>query len=187
MKLIGGLVVLVVLVLSSNPVYADGTPIALDVTATACETCIPGATYPPVVLDAIFTVEQVTATYFDSGFAFYFTGTEDEVVSISGTLDGAPISLASPTFGDGSWLNSDFSLGTVYFTFGGQTSWLENDGYNRIEIADVNGDGYGSNIPILWNAVPAPEPASFALLVLGLVGIAVLKLRRAKTRPRSPV
>ena len=85
---------------------------------------------PLINLQAQFTVEQVTGTFFNSGEAYLFTGTEYEVLGITGTLNGSPMTLTAAPQGIGSWLyeqGSNFELGTVYFTANGSFSWLEND------------------------------------------------------------
>jgi len=156
----------------------------INVTATTCEGCF--GTLPQITLNAQFTVVATTATYFNSGSGNYFTMTKYEVTGIEATFDGEEMSLASPTHGDGSWLsynNGQFTLGTVYFTFAGDNyaSWLENDfAFNLVEISDANGDDYGQNIVINWNAVPTPEPGTCLFLAIGLLGLAVTA-KRSKT------
>jgi len=149
---------------------ADSSQITVDVTATGCPQC--PEQYAPVNLQAQFTVEQMTGTFFDSGFAYTFTGTVDEVVAISGTLNGNAMTLAAAPYGDGSWLYQDgngaFQLGTVYFNDGPYSGWLENDGYSLLE-----GGGVGSgNTGIEWSALDppanAPEPSSLLLSGIGL-------------------
>jgi PEP-CTERM motif len=158
---------------------ADSTQITVDATATGCE-CPEFAPVAPISLQAQFTVEAVTGTFFDSGLGFLFTGTEYEVLGMTGTLNGSPMTLAAAPRGIGSWLyeaNGDFLLGSVYFTSDGSFSWLENDGsYDLLNITDVNGDGGGTDSALLWNAVdpgPAntPEPTTYAMLMMGLVGL----------------
>jgi len=178
MKLIRASLVFVVLILSSVSVYADGISTTLDVSATTCAGCF-GFPNPSIDLQARFTVELVTDQFYNSGGAYLFTGTVDEVVAITGTLNGHPMTLISPPSGAGSWLYpGSYALGTVYFMADGLVSWLQNDNeYNLLEILDSNGDGYGTNNAINWSAVPASEPASFVLLAVGIIGIAFLKQR----------
>ena len=78
--------------LSATLARADSTPTTVDVTATA----------PGIDLSAVFTVEQVTGTFFDSGQAFLFAGTEYEVMAITGTLNGGAMTLAAAPQGIGS-------------------------------------------------------------------------------------
>jgi len=160
--------------------HGDTQQVTLDVTATGCDCPEFSAAQLPVNLVAQFTVEPVTGTFFDSGQAFLFTGTEYEVTSITGTLNGEAMALAPPPQGIGSWLydvNGDYLLGSVYFTASGSFSWVENDAsYNLLEIMDSNGDGYGTSEAIYWNAVDpapagAPEPTTYAMLMMGLVGL----------------
>lgn len=169
---------------------ADSTPFVVDVTATSCTSCFGSPVIPLINLQAQFTVEQVSGTFFNSGEAFLFSGTEFEVVGITGTLNGSPMTLAAAPQGIGSWLfeqGNDFGLGTVYFTANGSFSWLENDGdFNLLEILDANGDGFGTNNPINWSAtdpapVGAPEPSSLPLSGIGLAAlIALARLNRSK-------
>lgn len=159
---------------------ADGTPIIVDVTATSCGSCFGSPNPPPINLQAQFTVESVTGDFFISGSDYLFTGTEYEVLSITGTLNGGAITLAAAPQGIGSWLygsDGSFFLGSVYFTANGSFSWLENDNaFNLLEIMDANGDGFGTNNAINWTAVDPPsvgEPESLSLLIVG-IGLAAL-------------
>jgi hypothetical protein len=165
---------------------ADSTQITVDVTATGCPQC--PQQFAPVNLQAQFTVEQVAGTFFDSGFAYTFTGTVDEVIAISGTLNGNQMTLAAAPYGDGSWLYEDgngaFQLGTVYFNDGAYSGWLENDGYSLLE-----GGGVGSgNTGIEWAAfdppVGAPEPTTGAMLIAGLLGLLATSRHRRETEQR---
>src|SRR5271169_3612319 len=93
--------------LSATLARADSTPITLDVTATACVGCLSNNP-PPISLIAQFTVEQVTGQFFQPGEGLpLFTGTEYEVVGISGTLNGSPMTLAPTPEGVGSWLSEN--------------------------------------------------------------------------------
>ncbi len=157
---------------------ADSTTV-VDVTASQCNGCY-GFNPAPLTLNAQFTLEQVTGQFFDSGQQFLFPGTEWEVTSITGTLNGNPMTLAQAPQGIGSWLYDDYSLGSVYFTADGSFSWLEFDGaYDLLEIMDANGDGQGYGTAITWNAVdppPAntPEPSTYAMLIAGIAGLFAL-------------
>ena len=74
------------------------------------------------------TVLPATGTFYDPWHQNYFTGTELEVVAINGMLNSSdPISMIRAPHGDGSWLNSDYSLGYVNFSAGGFNSVLFND------------------------------------------------------------
>jgi hypothetical protein len=160
---------------------ADSTTI--DISATTCYGCF--STDVSIDLNAQLTLVPVTGTFYQSGTGFLFTGTEDEVTAMTGTLNGGAITLGEPPYGIGSWLNSSFELGTIYFTANGSSSWLENDGeYNLIEILDANGDGFGTNTPITWNVevVSTPEPSGLILLAIGLFGLMFFSLHVA---PRS--
>jgi PEP-CTERM motif-containing protein len=177
MKLIRAFPVLVVLLLCSMA-HADGVSTVLDVSATTCTYCFGSPNPLSIDLQAQFTVKLVTGQFFNSGGAYLFTGTVDEVVAITGTLNGHPMTLISPPHGgDGSWLYpGSYALGTVYFMADGSVSWLENDvAYNRLEISQPS-NGYGSDNLINWSAVQVPEPESFVLLAVGLIGLVFLKL-----------
>jgi len=158
--------------LPAREVYADTV---VDITATRCDSCFPSNV--PVNLQAQLTVEAVTGTFFNSGGAFLFTGSVFEVIGITGTLDGNPISPFPAPAGDGSWLNMNLSLGTVYFSAGGSECWIQNDNlFNLIEILDANGDGFGTNTAINYSATAGtPEPPSFLLLAAGLSVLAFFK------------
>lgn len=194
------LVVALVVLLFAAVARADSVQVIVDVNASACTSCYPNDNLPPVNLVAQFIVEPVTGTFVDVGGSFSFTGTEYEVVSATGTLNGNPITLVN---GGGivSWLwdstypLQNFALGTVYFTSDGSFSLLENDGeFNLLEILNSNGDS-GSNNSIYWNAVdpPAnvPEPATWFLSllgvgILGLVGLIKLSKKVAASDRGRP-
>jgi hypothetical protein len=165
---------------------ADSQQVIVDVNASACTHCYPNVNLPPVNLIAQFIVEPVTGTFVDVGGTFTFTGTEYEVVSAAGTLNGSPITLATGSGGAVSWLwdstypLEDFALGTVYFTSDGLFSWLENDNeFNLLETLGANGYGSGPSGPLYWSAVEAPaitpEPSALLLSAMGvaaLIGLA---------------
>jgi hypothetical protein len=168
---------------------ADSTPITVNATAISCQAACDQPFEPALDFQAQLTVQQTTGQFFDSGGIGLFTGTEYEVTSLTGTLNGSPVTLAAPPFGIGSWLyfepDGQIELGDVYFTANGSYDWLENDNTNDLlEISDPN-DGEPNNI-IAWNAVdptPAvmPEPPSSLLLGIGLAALLSLfgKLKNA--------
>ena len=119
---------------------ADST-VVVDVTASQCNGCHPDVNLLPTALNAQFTLEQVTGTFFNSGGSFSFYGTEWEVIGINGTLNGYPMALSTGPQGQASWLLDsaypleDYALGTVYFTVDGSFAWLENDNeFNLLEV-----------------------------------------------------
>jgi hypothetical protein len=131
--------------LFSIPSMADSTTL-VDLTASACQSCFPGTTEPAETVDAQLDLIPVTGTFFDSGGGYLFTGSVYEVIGITGTLNGSPMTLAAAPQGDGSWLymcsSDSFCPGSVYFTANGSFSWFEFDGANSLlEISDSNGDG----------------------------------------------
>jgi hypothetical protein len=180
------LAVAFVVLLFATLAHADSTQIVVDATATSCQAACGFPDEPALDLQAQFVVEQVTGTFFNSGQGL-FTGPTYEVISLTGTLNGDAITLAAPPFGMGSWLDFEpdgqIELGTVYFTVDGSYDWLENDNTNDLlEISNSN-DGEPNNV-IAWNAVdPAPagvpEPSALLLLPIGILGLAILKLRAA--------
>lgn len=176
MKL-GGIISLAVL-LSVPCAKADTV---VDISAVTCTSCFGNQPVANVNIEAQLVLESVTGTFFNSGQDHFFTGTVDEVVSITGTFNGNPITFLPAPRGDGSWLDSNFDLGTVYFSSDGSQSWFENDGaFNLLETLDSNDDGFGTNTPIIWTVavVSTPEASSFALLAASLAGIALLRLRQ---------
>jgi hypothetical protein len=166
--------VFVALLLCSTSVRADGAATVIEVSAVTCGDCWPGADLSPVSFNALITVVPVTGTFYYPWHQNYFTGSEMEVVAISGMFDGQPISLIAPPHGDGSWLNADYSLGYVNFSAGGFDSVLFNDtDFNLLDTA--TGGGYGTNTPVVWDPVHELEPSSLLLLTVGLIGLALLK------------
>jgi hypothetical protein len=169
--------------LSATLARADSTPINLDVTATNC--LCGGFSTAPANIEAVLTVEQVTGQFL-SPEGFLFTGTEYEVTSITGTLNGLPMTLAAAPEGLGSWLMAapfgEYDLGSVYFTSNGLSGWLDND--NSWNLLQFSGSIPFGDIAINWTAVdPAPaampEPSTWLLL---LAGIGFVLIRAVKTR-----
>jgi hypothetical protein len=112
-------------------------------------------------------------TFFDPGLAEFFTGSFYEVKGVTGTLNGNSISSCPAPLGDGSWLNSNLSLGALYFSSGGFERWLENEGhgYLMVSVAD-NGAGGASAANINYDAsIVTPEPATLLLLTVGIIGV----------------
>ena len=158
----------------------------VDITVTNCLCGLPSTT--PINLEAQLTVEQVTGTFFFAGQAFLFTGTVDEVTALTGTLNGYPMTLDPAPFGEGSWIqtasgspgyngDSAYVLGTIYFSADGIDSWLMNDVTNYLEGFSVSGPVYYSA-----DSVSAPEPATYAMLIAGIVSL--LALFRLAQKPQ---
>ena len=160
----------------------------IDISATACDLSSAVST---IDLRAQLTVEAVNGTFFNPGLGFFFTGSVYEVKGITGTLNGNSISSFAAPLGDGSWLNFDLSLGTVYFSVGGFEGWLKNEGdYDLIALIAAHGAGGTSGTPINYSAsVSTPETSSLLLLAAGLiaVGSALIPLLRSPFpgRPHS--
>jgi hypothetical protein len=175
--------------LSATLARADSTPITVDVTVAACPQCgaFPG---PPINLQAQFTVELVNGIFFNSGEdSLMPASAEYEVMGMTGTLNGSPMTLAAPPEGIGSWLseglNGNFELGSVYFTSAAGNSLLEVSDFNLL-VTDLN--GVASTEAITWKAVdPAPaampEPSTWLLLV---AGVGFVLMRAVKTRKQLP-
>jgi hypothetical protein len=161
--------------------HADST-IVLGVTASTCTGCDPGVNLPSINLDVQFTLEQATGTFYNSDQQFFFTGTEYEVLSMSGTLNGSPVALAQAPLEIGSWLDDpDFGLGSVFFTADGSLWSLEND--HPLFLLE------GLNVPITWNTVElvgTPEPAAYTMLIAGFIGLIALRRLLSNLNWRPP-
>src|ERR1700678_2965667 len=70
---------------------ADSTPVTVDITAINCLCGFPATT--PINLQAQLTVEQVTGTFFQPNGAYFFTGTVDEIVALTGEVNGYTMTL----------------------------------------------------------------------------------------------
>jgi hypothetical protein len=122
------------------------------------------------------TVEEVFGTVvFDPAHAFFVTTTAYVVESLTGTLNGEPVSLlVVPGFP--SWLDLVLEPSDIQFSAG--------DADYRI-IADIPIllQGPDLQVPLIFHAniVSTPEPTSLVLLVVGLSGLA---WRRFSIRPR---
>jgi hypothetical protein len=173
------LLLLAVLLLSINT-RADTL---VDVSSVTCETCwgspsSPSVGLPQVTLDLQMTVAPVTGTFYIPYFNFTETGTFDEVESISGTLNGDPVSISQPPQGGSDYLwPGTFALGYVCFTVDANPycAWTD-DAYNLLSLP-------ATFEPITWSAtdpVATPEPATWWLLPIGFGALLGWKLRRRK-------
>jgi hypothetical protein len=145
-------------------------PATLHVTFSTCFSCFPELSMPSVNFDGILTVIPSTGTYFSPRLGTVNAGPSiAEVSSLSGTLNGAPVSLVENPL-TRSWLGDDvYFPGYLTFT-GGSVAW---DGSYFI---------YDRTTAVGWRAsiVPAPEPGSLPLLVLGVPVIFVCARRLGK-------
>lgn len=171
------ILVLVMVCLWGPAVYADTV---VNLSANLCSVCPPPAGVSTIDLQAQLTVAVVDGTFFDPGLAEFFTGSFYEVQGVSGTLNGNSISSFTAPLGDGSWLNSNLSLGAFYFSSGGFECWLENEGngYLIVLVAD-NGAGGASAASINYEAsIVTPEPSPLFLVGLIMAGSALIPLVR---------
>jgi hypothetical protein len=171
----------------------------VDVSAVDCPACwgtpyIPPPSLPPVDLELQLTVEPVTGTFLFPGYDVTLTATVDEILSLSGTLNGNPVSLAPPGRGDGNWLyENTFGLGWVCFTSSGEDFCMGNDNANNL----LTNYSEGTFEPITWDAadpVATPEPMTLLLAGTGIVVVFLgfrrhsrRKFRDAPITPRSLV
>lgn len=166
----------------------------INLTATTNEnTDLYGPNQPTENLDLMLTVEPETGYFFNPQIGTTFYGTEDEVVALSGTLNGQPVSLVSGRQSDpftnganGSWINLsqpdsfaiEFSInGGIY---GGGVLWPDTDAINLLGLGDANGDGYGINVPVNVGLViiPSPEPPVAWMLAAGLLLLALFRANK---------
>jgi hypothetical protein len=153
----------------------------VNVSATTCS-----CSTSPISIDlqAQFDVQQASGNFFDAGISDFigFSGPVEQVVSISGTLNGFAMTLAAPLQGAGSWLTlhnfglQPFQLGTVYFEADGLLGLIFND--NAFNVVEWS----GASTPIYWNVtalpVSTPEPGALALVAIGLCAVTVSRRYR---------
>ena len=119
-------------------------------------------------LSFFFTGGNATYEFFDnSGFVNTGIGFSDEGLTVAVTLTGA-----------------DTYSATVTSLAGGSTNitgTLQNSGsaIDQIQVAN-NGAGGGSNFDLYVNSLQViPEPSTMALTSLGVLGLGILRRRRA--------
>jgi hypothetical protein len=150
----------------------------VDVTATQCDACVSTPTepiqLPAVSLDLELTVTPVTGVFFDPGYDMDFTETVDEITSMSGTLNGNPVTM----------------VGTDYLTLGNyQLGWVCFDANNQESCAwndfENNDLSIGTSFEqITWDAVdpiptPEPQPNVFPLMLFTFCAALFLNLETA--------
>jgi hypothetical protein len=97
------------------------------------------------------------------------------VTSLSGTLNGSPISLRPAAQGDGSWLFPDLFIGALYFTADGGPGSMFWDGEFGPTIVFTeffeDNQTFGSvSTPVNYSAtVNTPEPGTLGLFGLGFL------------------
>ena len=111
---------------------ADGVTL-VNVSAVDCPACVgnpfePLPVLPPMDLEVQLDVELVTGTFLYPAQDILETITVDEVMSLTGTYNGTPVTLAAPYEGDGGWFDPlNFGLGEVCFTSGQGETCAGND------------------------------------------------------------
>src|ERR1700691_2306823 len=125
---------------------ADSTEVTVDITVTSCVCDGDNPSTVPINMTAQLIVEPEMGTWFFPGEYYTWTGIEDEVISITGNINGYAITFLQPPIGDGSWISpsgntGDWGLGYIYFSANGSPSWMFNDVENYLE-------GFGGNSTI---------------------------------------
>jgi hypothetical protein len=169
---------------------ADSATI-VDVSVTGCSLCYTTPSDPTprdygIDLEMQLAVESVTGTFLIPGYDVTEDGVFEEIVSMTGTLNGDTITMTPPGQGDGDWVlpfENSFQPGWVTFTADGVQYSIGNDfAYNL--LTSVYPDGSGTFFPIIWTAT-VPEPSALQSLVLGLSCLAILaSWLRTKERRR---
>jgi hypothetical protein len=189
-------------ILSLALVCLWGQEVKADTVLDISATCDPIDINCALDLQAQITVRPVTGLFFNPDGLFFFTGTQDEVLTMTGTLNGDPVSYSpnSPSLPAPSWVvfgpsiggpgvlvglpggfdvgDLQFSVGGVHYTsfnFGGHDVLFSNDN-NTSGIVDYTATVVGT-----------PEPPLFVLLATGLLGLGWRRLKgRARTAADVP-
>jgi hypothetical protein len=165
------------LVCLSVPVKADTT--VVDISATCDPNPIFGMNCAlfPVNLQAQATVTPVTGQFLIPDGLILSSGTENEVLNITGTLNGSPVSNPiNPS--TPSWLElSNFDAGDLQFSVGGADYSL----FPYAGAYALIGPG-GGFVDYSATVVATPEPPLFVLLAIGLTGLAWRRLMPAHFR-----
>jgi hypothetical protein len=144
----------------------------LDVTAISCLNC-QGFDPLPLDLNAQFVVRPTFGTFYAVGGLGNITGTEDVILSMTGTLNGKPVHFKD----NGSWLFPDGSaVGALGFRANGELYSVFTDSPYTLFGVDGQDVAAGWRAQVVQEATP--EPGSVLLLGIGLaLALAWKKLR----------
>lgn len=161
---------------------AHADTINVTATGTTCESCF-GSPTPEISYNLSMVVEQIAGDFFFPFYGAVILTVEDEVVSLTGEINGDAVTLSQAPEGDGSCLyaNQEFGLGAIYFDASGQPAVMFNDNENNLLSS-----AFGAEIPLEWNAVDppnaveTPEPGILLLCGIGIVVLWIMKKRAAQ-------
>jgi hypothetical protein len=159
----------------------------LSFSAITCTTCWGGSTtLPDVDVMGEMTVDEVDGTFWNPLYGAYFTGPQLEVTDLTGSYNGAAITLAPPALGDGSWLYPFNVPVFLSFSVAGSSDtfrFIYDNANVLFQEGTRQGDGWQA--PVSWNTAPtpSPEPPAITLTLLGILGICAASGLRRSLRP----